>query len=133
MVKDNDMVKNFIFTSFMNYQKGLTYLNGMDIFILNNKCKYALGTKIFDYLYLNKPIFAFVEKDSAVWEFLRDLKNTFLIQNSQDFINAINKLINTKDCKVISEYELKQYSRKYQTKILFNYLIMFMENNKTIK
>jgi hypothetical protein len=69
-------------------------------------------------LFLNKPIFAFVLKESEIWDLLSKYKNTYLIENTNDFINAIDDLKNSEDWSVIQKDELHKYSRKFQMDIL---------------
>ena len=122
-VSMNNLNENFIFTGFKNYSEGIKYLYDMDFLILNNRTKYALGTKIFDYLYLNKPIMIFMTADSEIWKLLSDFSNTYLIQNSEDMIIAIKELLNSNDWNVIDRKMLQTYSRKYQTEKLYKYFI----------
>ena len=127
LVKMNNLSENFTFVGYKNYSEGIKYLSKMNFLILNNRSEYALGTKVFDYLYLNKPIFSFIMRNSEIWNLLSQFKNTYLIQNSKDFISAVQSLLNSDDWSVITKQELEKYSRKTQTTILYNKIIMLFE------
>lgn len=127
LVKMNYLSENFTFLGYKNYSEGIKYLSKMDFLILNNRTEYALGTKIFDYLYLNKPIFSFIMRNSEIWNLLSQFKNTYLIHNSNDLISAIQSLLISDDWSVITKQELEKYSRKTQTAILYNKIIMLLE------
>ncbi|MDO9578468.1 MAG: glycosyltransferase [Candidatus Cloacimonadales bacterium] len=125
-VELNKLSKNFVFVGYKNYTEGIMYLSNMDYLILNNRSEYALGTKIFDYLYLNKPVLAFMTPSSEIWNLLSNFKNTFLIQNSFDLISAIQELMCSDDLNVIQKQDLFQYSRQHQTEILYEKIIMLI-------
>ncbi len=99
-------------------------LKESDILLLNNFSKTALGTKVFDYIGLNKPVFAFVKKDYAIWKLLQDFENSFLIENSEDLIKSIYKIID-KNIRFLTENNEKitQYSRNFQFEKLKEILI----------
>ena len=122
LVKRNNLEENFKFLGYKNYTEALTILNTMDFLILNNRADYELGTKIYDYLFLNKPILSFITPNSEIWKLLSGFKNTFLIQNPRDFISAINYLKKTNDYSVINEEKLKKFSRRYQMEHLYSQL-----------
>ncbi len=121
-VVDAGLLENFEFIGYKEYQKGLESLSNMDFLILNNRSEFALGTKIFDYILLNKPILAFTTSKSEIWSLLLKLKNTFLIQTSKDFILAINVLSKRKDLSIVNKQNLKEYSRKFQMEKLYKNL-----------
>lgn len=127
LVEKKKLHNNFNFVGYKNYTKGLNLLEDMNFLILNNRLEYGLGTKIFDYLYLNKPILAFLTLSSENWQFLSQFNNVYLIQNSNDFILAIQNLINSEDLNVITKQEIKKYSRYNQTKLIYKKISSILE------
>lgn len=131
IVKNYKLNKNFIFKGYMEYSKGLKYLSKMDCLILNNSQKYALGTKIFDYIFLNKPIIAFINYKSQIDEFLKNFDNYYIVPNSTKNINFIlekikmlpNKKLNNKN------ENIQQYSREFQFKKLLPYIQKTINDN----
>ncbi|MCD4704641.1 glycosyltransferase [bacterium] len=122
LVMQNNLEKNFKFLGYKNYIEGMKIINNMDFLILNNRSEYALGTKIFDYLFLNKPILSFTTLNSEIWKLLYRFRNTYIIQNSEDFISAINYLKKNSDHSVIDEEDLLKFTRKYQMEYLYTQL-----------
>ncbi|KQC11968.1 MAG: hypothetical protein APR54_10285, partial [Candidatus Cloacimonas sp. SDB] len=61
MIKVNQLEKQFIYLGYMNYVEAMSKLSEMDCLIVNNRLEVGIGTKIFDYIYLNKPILAFLK------------------------------------------------------------------------
>jgi glycosyltransferase involved in cell wall biosynthesis len=122
LVMQNNLEENFKFLGYKNYIEAMKILDDMDLLILNNRSEYALGTKIFDYLFLNKPILSFTTLSSEIWKLLYRFRNTFIIQNSEDFISAINYLKKINDHSVIDEENLREFTRKYQMECLYTQL-----------
>lgn len=122
LVKQNDLEENFQFVGYKNYTEGLRILNKLDFLILNNRFDHDLGTKIYDYFFLNKPILAFTTPKSDIWQLLSKFHNTFLIQTPEDFISAINYLKKAEDYSVINKSEIMKFSRKYQMEYLYSIL-----------
>jgi glycosyltransferase involved in cell wall biosynthesis len=123
LIGNHNLNQNFIFTGYKNYYQGIVYMQKMDFLILNNRSTYGIGSKTFDYLYLNKPILAFLDPKYENWDFLSQFKSMYLIQKPLDLVDAIKDLLKKEDWTVIDRADLKQYSRKYQTDKLYKYLI----------
>lgn len=101
------------------YLDGMKVMSCMDFFILNNSEKYALGTKIFDYIFLDKPIIAFVFKQSEVAAFLKkNCKNGFVATSVEEFVNIV-RFINKNNLHTLSPTRNKMfYSRSMQAEKL---------------
>lgn len=130
--KDNPIFKEkaanakyltFTFYPQMSQIDAFNILNESDILLLNNSQKTALGTKIFDYIGLNKPIFAFVKQDYAIWKLLEKFENAFLIKSVYDLIKAINQVLLDNIIYLTKNLDLiAQYSRENQYEKLENIL-----------
>lgn len=123
LVAEKKEDKNFKFLGYKNYTEGLQILSSMDCLMLNNSQHYALGTKIFDYIYLNKPIIALVEPGSDIDLLLKNFKNNFTIGN-QNYIKLAKSFdqIHSLRKKVLTDQEtdIQKYSRTYQYNKLLN-------------
>lgn len=119
----------FTFHNQMSQLDAFNILKDSDILLLNNNQKTALGTKIFDYIGLNKPIFAFVEKDYAIWKLLQKFENAFIIQNEDDLVKALNEVLN-KNIRYLTKNEdlINNYSRDNQYAKLEKILIENFSN-----
>ena len=126
-VQQYNLESNIKFLGPMNYYKGMNILSDMDCFILNNRSKNALGTKIFDYIYLNKPILAFVDDDYLIHHFLTDFNNYYNVRNFKKLKNALSE-IHDKNLNCLDDYlEKDKYSRKEQFNKLYQYLKNILE------
>lgn len=77
----------------------------------------GLGTKIFDYIYLNKPIVAYAPEHSEFEEILSDAENAFVCQSAEQMASALEKII-TENRIVLTENEefIGRFSREDQNK-----------------
>lgn len=122
LISGSPLEKNFEFMGYLSYSNGLSILKQMDCLILNNREPYALGTKIFDYVYVNKPIIAFAEEESEIGRFLGFFENSFIISSAQKDIANVWSIIRDKklNCLDSNKKRLQIYSRSYQFKELIN-------------
>ncbi|MBY5959916.1 glycosyltransferase [Membranicola marinus] len=116
---DNHKI-NLIQTGFMGYSAGLKLLAQCDILVLNNRSSNALGTKIFDYIALNKPIIAFANPDSEIANLLLPFENAFVIENETECKEVISSIFDLHITYLDQNINLFDYSRLSQTKIFEN-------------
>lgn len=120
-VKNRNMEKYFSFLGVMNYKEGIKFLDLFNAYLLNNAYKIALGTKIFDYIFLNKPILALMDKDSEIANLLSNFQTGFVCSNYGELQKNL-ELILKNEIKLldINTKKIENYSREKQTKILLN-------------
>ena len=77
----------------------------------------GLGTKIFDYIYLNKPIVAYAPKHSEFEEVLSETKNAFVCQSVEQMASAIETIITDHRLTLTDHVEfVERFSREDQNK-----------------
>lgn len=105
----------FINTGFVDYREGMSYLEHADVTVIIDIRKNSIGTKIYDYIYVNKPILYIGKKNTYLSRFVSSFENGFSCQTEKDIVEA---LIYIKDNNIKSLTSSKQsysrYSRKYQ-------------------
>lgn len=122
-VKKYGLENQFKFCGIKDYKDGINFLQEMNALILNNRSKDALGTKIFDYLYLNKPILGFVDDNYLIDSFLSQYNNYFNVRSEERFVKALEKIKKKRILHLDYDLENKNlYSRKSQSEKLLNYL-----------
>lgn len=77
----------------------------------------GLGTKIFDYIYLNKPIVAYAPENSEFEALLSEAENAYVCQTSEDMEAAIEKIVTEKRYVLTNDpaYRLR-FSRQAQNR-----------------
>lgn len=113
MKKNEFPFEQYIGTGYMDYTAGMKILAGVDMNCLIVHYKRGLGTKLFDYIYLDKPIVYFAPKDSAIADVLKQADNSFICQDSGDAAAAIENIIVNK-IKSLEMKDRKKFSRVTQ-------------------
>lgn len=103
----------------MDYVKAMVVLNHADVLITNNRSKNALGTKVFDYVFLNKPIIAFISRQSAIARFLGKFDNAYICENTKETERAINYIIENDIAILHKDINVEDYSRRKQMDLFY--------------
>lgn len=109
---------DFLLSSgFVSYEKGIQDLVDCDVFLMIDSRKHALGTKIYDYIYLEKPILFIGSKKSSFSSLIQKYGNGYVCETKREIINALlsichrnNHAINNRNSNV------KNYSRSKSNK-----------------
>lgn len=113
MEKNDFPLEKYIGTGYMDYTAGMKILAKVDMNCLIVHYKRGLGTKLFDYIYLNKPVVYFAQKDSAIADVLKQADNSFLCSNSVDAAASIESIIKNQ-IKKLEMKNRKNFSRVTQ-------------------
>lgn len=85
-------------TGFIDYVEGATLLAGSaDAFLIVDSRMHALGTKVYDYAYLGKPIIYIGPREADLGVFVGELPQGFVCETIDDAIEAIERL-SSNDC-----------------------------------
>ena len=105
---------------YMPYEKVLSYVAGADFAILSNGMRNGMGTKIFDYLVLNKPTLCFVPEGSVITQQFSVLESVLVCEppyTASSVTVTIEKLLLLKDTKGNAD-AIKKFSRVEATQKL---------------
>ncbi|NLJ05539.1 MAG: glycosyltransferase family 4 protein [Exilispira sp.] len=119
----------FNFYGQLNYIEGMKILSSADAFLTNCNYSFALGTKIFDYILLNKPILAFAKEDWEISRLLSSFEYGFVLDNEQDLLLTL-KFIKEKKIKYLTKKTeiINQYSRTRQFEKFEDILSKIVQN-----
>lgn len=103
-------------TGYLSYEEGINYLkNNATAFFLSNDLKVGNGTKIYDYIFCDKPIIYFGEKNTGLSIFLDNFRNSFVCSNGKELIDAIRMIKEDKiETLEPKDDDIFKYSRKRQ-------------------
>lgn len=111
----------YINTGFLDYAQGIDLLKKAAMCSLIVHYKRGLGTKIFDYIYVNKPIVYFAQKDSSISDVLSGCTHAYRCENQEDAVWAIQKIMDEEIQKLGCD-KPEMYSRKIQNEKFWTYL-----------
>ncbi|RKJ42863.1 hypothetical protein D7X98_18225 [bacterium 1XD8-76] len=95
------------------YQETMETLSGMNILLIVYSHLSGLGTKIFDYIALNKPIIYIGTAPSELSEMVRGFENGYVCGTKEEMTKVLKGLLD--NCpKKLTEENLTEYSREYQ-------------------
>ncbi|AHC16484.1 hypothetical protein [Salinispira pacifica] len=107
----------------VRYEEMLSKATMADIMIVNHRTKYALGTKTYDYIYLNKPIIGMVNPDYGIHKLLERFPGYRRARMQNDITKAIVDLVDGNEEKLYPKsIDIGQYSRKSQSELLVSYI-----------
>lgn len=121
--KQFNVQKQVITYKYQLYEKTLELIAGADYCIVTTGMVNGLGTKIFDYLALSKPVLCFVPKNSILTTTLGSLDNIIICEPKYTLTtvdNGIKKLIHSNNMD--NQEVLKDFSRVYSSEKLAQYL-----------
>lgn len=102
---------------FVEYKVGMNALaNEANVLMAANDVKIGYGTKIFDYIYLNKPVIMFAVEGSVSKEFVSSFENGYAFTNREELAEALEIIISNRPKQLTLKVDTKQYGRVVQNK-----------------
>lgn len=101
-------------TGFQNYDVTMKLLSLADALLIVGRHKIGLGTKVYDYIHLNKPIILVNSTASELSDFLSKFKNFYLCKSTKELYATLN-LIKENGITVLDDtFDISSYSRTTQ-------------------
>lgn len=121
IVSKHDFNRNvYTNTGVVAYSEGIAILKEMDMCSLIHVHPTGYGTKIFDYIYVNKPIIAITSPNIAINSLIDNFSNAFICNNSADVINAIETVLQEKIRILDNNLNIGEYSRSNRNLEYYN-------------
>lgn len=106
----------YVNLGYQDYPVGIRILEKAAAGCLIVHYKRGLGTKIFDYIMINKPVIYFAQKGCAIDRLLSGARNSFRCDSCMDAIDAV-KTILSENLKEIGMDNREQFSRENTNKV----------------
>ncbi len=114
-------------TGLMNYRQGMELLSSCNVCSLEYVYPEGPGTKIFDYIYLNKPIIGITRPGIMLEKMIKSFDHGYICHTEDDIIKTILKIKSNNIETLISDNQkneiVKSYSRSNQNIKFENALI----------
>lgn len=101
-------------TGFIQYSSGMEILMNADCFLIIDARKDAIGTKIYDYIFLGKPIIYVGPKDSYISDIIRQYGLGYSCDSSEKVERAFNRLLSHGYHSDIDENLKVHFARSHQ-------------------
>lgn len=112
--------ESYINTGFCDYKEGMEILINANVCIIIDIRKKAIGTKIYDYIYTNKPILYVGKKNTYLSNLVSSFENGFSCQKEQQIIDVIEYIKKNNVTYLTTDNSHKKYSRYAQNKEYVN-------------
>ncbi len=124
--------QNYVCTGRKSYNEGMRILADSDICAAVISYKRGLGTKIFDYIFVNKPIVAMAPKNGDFDRLLKKFENAYVCQNEQDMKQSVKNILDNSVRVLDDDIKPGIYSREYQNEKYRELIIDYLSANKLV-
>lgn len=116
------------------YENDIVKLQKCDVTMTSNYMREAMGTKIFDYIFVGRPIVTIIPfHDSELGNLTQKFKNGFVCTNQRELYAAFGDLLKLNPCFLDTDQEkAKEYGRMKQFNRLNYYIIEMLERTDKI-
>lgn len=104
--------EQYVSTGFMDYVQGVKLLSTAAAGVIVDSRKDAMGTKIYDYLFLNKPILYVGTSGTCLSSFVQQFENGFVCETKEEVVTALRTLFDCNKAVLDSRYDRENYSRE---------------------
>lgn len=119
---------------YVKYRDGMESLSrNADILLAANDVYYGYGTKIFDYIFLNKPVLMYAVPGSTLYHFVGKFENGYSFACKEELLEALLKISEKRAYCLEDGIEAKRFSRSQQNKIFESVICLTDEKNKSRK
>jgi len=102
----------------MEYPIGMAHLGSADFFVVEDTSPDDVGTKIYDYIFWNKPVVAVVPPEGPLAKLLSGFANGFVCKTSDEVRAAVERIAAERlDC-LDPNLDRDRFSRRHQNKLI---------------
>lgn len=108
---------DYIAEGYMPYGEGVEKIlvEGSVCVVSSDLGNLGMGTKVYDYIYCNKPILYIGEKTDAIAKYISNFENGFIGNNAEDISDALVSIFDNNLKCLSRDIDVKKYSRQYHT------------------
>lgn len=122
---ENDI--DYEYRGFVEYSKGMQALaDEADLLMASNDVIMGYGTKIFDYIFLNKPVIMHVIPESTLDTFVNSFDYGYGFFTREELRTALNDIYNSQAKKLGDNIDYKKYGRRMQNTIFREFIKEFI-------
>lgn len=96
------------------YSEGMAILGASDFFVVEDTSPDDVGTKIYDYIYWNKPIIAATPKNIPLAKLVSSFEHGYVCETLEEIDAAISDIVANRYSVLDSNLDILKYSRTYQ-------------------
>ena len=104
------------------YAEGMAALASADVLVLNAVSDLSLPAKLYDYVYLNRPVVAMVAAQSAAWALLGGFSGAFRARTALEVTAALERVRADRVRELEPGLDPTEFSQQYQFGLLLDAL-----------
>ena len=120
---------NFKSTGFIPYVEGIQELSKADAYLIIDIRKDAIGTKIYDYIFLNKPIIYVGPKNTVIANIVSTFEKGFVCSKSKEVEKVLRMIQHGQ--KLSNKYDVRKYARSEQNQKWLELLKKLIDDNES--
>ena len=114
----------------MDYSNGMQLLSKCKFFAVEDTSPDDVGTKIYDYIYFNRPVIVSAPTDIPLSKMVSQFENGFVCSTELEVNRAIDYLLKNNPSTLDSKFNKINYSRRSQNEIICKAIIDVFEEKK---
>ena len=114
--------KVYKFLGHKSYDEAQKIMSSMDAFVVSFRSTSGLGTKVFDYIYHNKPVIYLGESYTELSSFVKQFEFGYSCDSYEEIESTVNKVCLKGKGQILSNQELLDYSREKQNQYYYDML-----------
>lgn len=124
----------YVCTGLMNYRKGIELLSSCNAYALEYAYPEGPGTKIFDYICLNKPVIGITRPGIMLEKLIKSFDHGYICHTENEIVNALLDIESNNISVLIdgnqADIRIKAYSRSHQNREFEATLLTIGEDSK---
>jgi glycosyltransferase involved in cell wall biosynthesis len=125
-VKGYHLTDYFRFHGQTDYETGMRDLEQMDCLIINIRYKADFPTKIYDYIWLNKPVIAILSPGSELGHLLKRFEHAYEVHSATELSVKMHAMAHLAPKQLDPNIDTHHYSRRHAADQLLPYLEQVM-------
>jgi hypothetical protein len=121
-VQRQHVAQRFCFHGQEDYKAGMRELGQMDCLLINNRDIAHFPTKIYDYIWLNKPVVALLAPGSELGGWLKRFRHAYQVQTASELSDRLTQIARFSIRQLDPEIDKESYSRRAAADQLLPYL-----------
>ncbi|MEC1154372.1 glycosyltransferase [Cytobacillus horneckiae] len=109
-------LEKYVNTGFVNYTNGIELLKNSNACVIIDIRKGAMGTKFYDYVFVNKPLIYLGKKNTHLDRLVQRFENGFSCYTEKDLMEAVSKVEEDSISLLTNAGNAEKYSRSIQNK-----------------
>ncbi len=112
---------------YLDYEKGLARVAGLDLAVLNHRSALMVGSKVYDYIRLNIPMLAFTRPGEALHRLLAPFEHAYSAGDTQETLTVLKEINTVRPDRLDPSLDALPFSRRTQAEKMLSLLEVMLK------